>query len=173
MLKRRFIALCGMCLLPLGLAQAEALRYEKVFSQITVKDNRLILSVDENGSVALHRPPFLKQSGDFQWQLSSDELQSLWSLLNHDALAQIDQNLLERNLSQRQAAEYKTTSNTDISYFEWQVDAFSHKQALQVSGLDGWATLFDDQQELKTLQSVEQSLWQWINQRLSEENAND
>ena len=173
MLKRRFITLCYLCLVPFGLAQAEALRYEKVFSQITVKDNRLILSVDENGSVALHRPPFLRQAGDFQWQLDADELQSLWVLLNHGALSQIDQRLLERNLSQRQSTEYKTTSNTDISYFELQQDAFSAKQTLQISGLDGWAELFDDQEELKTLQSVEQELWHWMDQRLSEESAND
>ena len=115
----------------------------------------------------------MRQAGDFQWQLDADELQSLWVLLNHGALSQIDQRLLERNLSQRQSTEYKTTSNTDISYFEWQQDAFSAKQTLQISGLDGWAELFDDQEELKTLQSVEQDLWHWMDQRLSEESAND
>lgn len=169
MLYKHLFVLCCFVVVPLSAAQAESLRYEKIFNQVTAKDNRLILSVDENGSVALHRPLFMTRSGDYQWQLDAQALNTLWSLMDQQSLAQVDQALLNRNLAQLKQTVLVSTSNTDISYFEWVANASTEMHSLEVEGLEAWAGIFKDQSDLQILQRIEQDLWQWINLQLQQE----
>lgn len=170
MLKQKYVigAAC-LLLIPALSAQAGSLRYEKTFAQVAVTDNRLILSIEDDGSVALHRPAFMKNSGSYRWQMDQSQLQQLWERIGVDGLTDINQALLQNNLQQRRSNALLETSDSDVSRIEWLDDQRTMPHVLEVEGLAAWSDLLPDQSELKTLQNTETVIWQWMQEQLAQE----
>jgi len=170
MLKQKYVisAAC-LLLLPALSAQAGSLRYEKTFAQVAVTDNRLILSIEDDGSVALHRPAFMKHSGSYHWQLDQSQLQQLWERIGIEHITAVNQALLHNNLQQQRSNVLLETSDSDVSRIEWSDDQRSTPYVLEVEGLAAWSGLLPDQAELKTLQSTETVIWQWMQEQLAQE----
>mgnify|MGYP001297500969 CR=1 FL=1 len=155
-----------LVLAPMLSAQAESLRYEKIYSQIREVDNRLILTIDETGLVNLHRPGFMPHAGTYEWQLSASELEQLWQDIAPEQWLAVDMQLLKRNLDQRSQSDKFYSSDSDVSRLEWN-DGRGPARASEISGLAGLNTLFPQIAELQQLTATEQRLWQWLQTQLN------
>ena len=168
---KHLAGLSGLLLLLGGQAQADSLRYEKVFTQINGADNRLILDIAEDGRVTLQRPLFMTHAGRHEWQLSAAELDQLWQQLQPQALAALDATLIKRNLSQRQAQELMAVTDSDVSRIEWRDGRSADARVIEGAGVSGWHLALPDQEQLGRLVAAEQRIWQVIHGLLDEEVA--
>lgn len=139
-------------------AQAQEIRYERIFPMIQGEDNRLVITITEDNEVIVNRPAFMTHAGRHTFQLDNGQRMSIQSEVQALTLNISSENLHGR-VNLRGANELTHISDEEITVIRVFNSDRKVEREVWARGVAPWAEAFGDDRELQDLARFEHDMW--------------
>lgn len=156
-------------LLALGLNSATAaepvLFYERVHSQVGGTDNRVSLTLYDDGSAEAHFPAYTPQAGDYRWQLNPEERNHLLGLA--ERVPEVDANRILHELGHGRSGAHTVVTDADRVTVRL-VDGTRGEHAVSLPSPEIWLRSRPDDEQLAAFVETVSALSDWMRNRAEE-----
>lgn len=132
---------------------------------VAASDRTLTVRVDVLGCVAIHRPAFYREAGDFRWSLAPAELAALRAQFDVDKLQRFDAAQVRAQLASTQSARGSDRIEpraerflvVDADRFQLQLSDGTKSASVEWQGLHAYAEFYPELKALTDLSAMVQA----------------